>query len=81
MGSSEHRRTGHCGILVIATWAARFWTAQDRLFAKKKEERKGRKDCFNILATASLRTQSAPASECFSFLKIFNHFFPQNELL
>ena len=38
-----HRRTGHCGVLAIATWAAWFWAAQGRLLTKKKEERKGRK--------------------------------------
>ena len=38
-----HRRTGRCGILAIATWAAWFWAAQGRLLTKKKEERKGKK--------------------------------------
>ena len=38
-----HRRTGRCGVLAIATWAAWFWAAQGRLLTKKKEERKGRK--------------------------------------
>ena len=52
-------RTGRCGVLAIATWAAWFWAAQGRLLTKKKEERKGRKGRFNILATADLRTQSA----------------------
>ena len=55
-----HRRTGHCGVLAIATWVAWFWAAQGRLLTKKKEERKGRKGRFNIFATAGLRTQSAP---------------------
>ena len=55
----QHRRTGRCGILAIATWAAWFWAAQGRLLTKKKEERKGRKGRFNIFATAGLRTQSA----------------------
>ena len=55
----NHRRTGRCGILAIATWAAWFWAAQGRLLTKKKEERKGRKGRFNIFATAGLGTQSA----------------------
>ena len=38
-----HRRTGRCGVLAIATWAAWFWAAQGRLLTKKKEERKGKK--------------------------------------
>ena len=38
-----HRRTGCCGVLAIATWAAWFWAAQGRLLTKKKEERKGKK--------------------------------------
>ena len=38
-----HRRTGRCGVLAIATWAAWFRAAQGRLLTKKKEERKGRK--------------------------------------
>ena len=59
----DHRRTGRCGVLAIATWAAWFWAAQGRLLTKKKEERKGQKDRFNILATAGLRTQSAPAPD------------------
>ena len=56
-----HRRTGRCGVLAIATWAAWFWADQGRLLTKKKEERKGRKGRFNIFATAGLRTQSTPA--------------------
>ena len=39
----KHRRTGRCGVLAIATWAAWFWAAQFRSLTKKKEERKGRK--------------------------------------
>ena len=54
------RRTGRCGVLAIATWAAWFWAAQGRLLTKKKKERKGRKGRFNIFATAGLRTQSVP---------------------
>ena len=38
-----HRRTGRCGVLAIATWAAWFRAAQGQLLTKKKEERKGRK--------------------------------------
>ena len=38
-----HRRTGRCGVLAIATWAALFRAAQGRLLTKKKEERKGKK--------------------------------------
>ena len=39
-----HRRTGRCGVLAIATWAAWFWAAQGRLLTKKKEEKeKGEK--------------------------------------
>ena len=53
-------RTGRCGVLAIATWAAWFWAAQGRLLTKKKEERWGQKDRFNIFANAGLRTQSAP---------------------
>ena len=56
----KHRRTGRCNILAIATWAAWFWAAQGWLLTKKKEERKGSKGCFNIFATAGLRTQSVP---------------------
>ena len=37
----SQRRTGHCGVLAIATWAAWFWAAQGRLVTKEK--RKGRK--------------------------------------
>ena len=55
-----HRRTGRCGVLAIATWAAWFWAAQGLLLTKKKEERKGRKGRFNIFAMAGLRTQFAP---------------------
>ena len=42
-GSLVHRRTGRCGVLAIATWAAWFWAAQSRLFTKKKEEGNGKK--------------------------------------
>ena len=59
----DHRRTGHCGVLAIATWAAWFWVAQGWLLTKKKEERKGRKGRFNIFATAGLRTQSTPEDD------------------
>ena len=38
-----HRRTGRCGVLAIATWAAWFRAAQGRLLTNKKEERKGKK--------------------------------------
>ena len=38
-----HRRTGRCGVLVIATWVALFRAAQGRLLTKKKEEKKGKK--------------------------------------
>ena len=61
--TQQHRRTGRCGILAIATWAAWFWAAQGRLLTKKKEGRKGQKGCFNMFATAGLRTQSAPAQQ------------------
>ena len=54
----NHSWTGRCGVLAIATWDAWFWDAQGRLLTTKKEERKGRKGHFNILATAGLRTQS-----------------------
>ena len=35
----SHSRTGRCGVLAIATWAAWFWAAQGRLLTKEKEER------------------------------------------
>ena len=38
-----HRRTGRCGVLAIATWAAWFRAAQGWLLTKKKEEKKGEK--------------------------------------
>ena len=38
-----HRRTGRCGVLAIATWAAWFRATQGRLLTKKKEERKREK--------------------------------------
>ena len=38
-----HRRTGRCGVLAIATWAAWFWAAKGRLLTKKKDERKREK--------------------------------------
>ena len=57
----NHRRTGRCGILAIAPWAAWFWAVQGRLLTKKKEERKGQKGRFNIFAMAGLRIQSTPA--------------------
>ena len=41
-----HRRTGRCGALAIAIWAAWFWAAQGWLLTKKKEERKGQKGHF-----------------------------------
>ena len=55
-----HRRTGRCGVLAIATWAASFWATQGRLLTKKKEERKGRKGRFYIFATTGLRIQATP---------------------
>ena len=43
--SHRHRRTGRCGVLAIATWAAWFWAAQGRLglLTKEKEEKKREK--------------------------------------
>ena len=80
-----HRRTGRCGVLAIATWAAWFWAAQGRLFTKKKKERKGQTGHFNIFATAGLRTQSAPGRTPFVtqwfFLSVFIfpfHLFPSS---
>ena len=70
-----YRRTGHCGVLAIATWAAWFWAAQGRLLTKEKDERKGQKGHFNIFARAGLRTQSAPEnypSPLWPCLIIFN---------
>ena len=63
-GRAKHRRTGRCGVLAIATWAAWFWAAQGRLLTKKKEGRKGRKGHFNIFATVGLKTQFAPGAKC-----------------
>ena len=37
----SQRRTGHYGVVAIATWAAWFCAAQGQLLTKK-EERKGR---------------------------------------
>ena len=61
----EHRQTGRCGVLAIATWAAWFWAAQGQLLTKKKEERKGQKGRFNIFAMAGLRTQSTAGEAYF----------------
>ena len=71
LGINVHRRTGRCGALAIATWAAWFLASQGRLLTKKKEERKGQKGRFNIFATAGLRTQSAPVNVPFSKLFLF----------
>ena len=40
--SWDHRRTGRCGVLAIATWAALFRAAQGRLLTKKEERKWGK---------------------------------------
>ena len=40
----NHRRTGRCGVLAIATWAAWFWAAQGRFILTKKKEEKEKEE-------------------------------------
>ena len=39
----RHRRTGRCGVLAIATWAAWFRATQGRLLTKKERGKKREK--------------------------------------
>ena len=58
---NNHRPTGHCGVLAIATYGP-LGSGLPRAGYKEERGKDGQKGRFNIFATAGLRTQSAPVN-------------------